>query len=360
MTYSEELGEWTAAQVTDLDPEWRTAGVLELDWSGPEPASVEDLGALVPLRLTHHAHNGRLSHCNFEWVLPRSYRVLGTAPVLHDGKSNSYGSGWRVGDQLARQRRWDRGDTDTHHRIEWTLLGAEIAGLAAAPEVRSVSVKQIDAVDGGDVAALFPNLTHLSLSGNLGTLSGAAGLNRLRHLRSLFIRDLFGMTAADCLTSAAVPELEMLVLHSVPADYATAMRKAWTPEIPNGTSVDISSPRKPSWVAENRDNPLRDWDGREHISAAQYRKSLAQYKATRRAVLAALAAPGEETAARLTELGRQFGEAFNRLDAAGDGFIETVEREELFAALDGIVEQGRAFDSARRHLTDGVKAVRDW
>jgi hypothetical protein len=42
--YSEELGEWTAAQVTDLDPAWRTAGVLELDWSGSEPSSVEDLG----------------------------------------------------------------------------------------------------------------------------------------------------------------------------------------------------------------------------------------------------------------------------------------------------------------------------
>ncbi|MET7419711.1 hypothetical protein [Dactylosporangium sp. NPDC005555] len=27
--FSETLGSWTAAQVTDLDPEWRTAGVLE-------------------------------------------------------------------------------------------------------------------------------------------------------------------------------------------------------------------------------------------------------------------------------------------------------------------------------------------
>jgi hypothetical protein len=38
--YSEALGEWTAAQVTDLDPAWCKAGVLDLDWSGSEPESV--------------------------------------------------------------------------------------------------------------------------------------------------------------------------------------------------------------------------------------------------------------------------------------------------------------------------------
>lgn len=44
-TYSDDLGEWTAAQITDLEPNWKTAGMLELDWSGPEPSSVADLGA---------------------------------------------------------------------------------------------------------------------------------------------------------------------------------------------------------------------------------------------------------------------------------------------------------------------------
>ena len=75
--YSEELGEWTAAQVTDLDPAWRTAGVLDLDWSGPEPHSVDDIGELVPLRLTHHSHSGGLHHCNYEWLLPRGFKVIG-------------------------------------------------------------------------------------------------------------------------------------------------------------------------------------------------------------------------------------------------------------------------------------------
>ena len=366
--YSEELGEWTAAQVTDLDPAWRTAGVLELDWSGPEPSTVEDLDGLAPLRLTHHAHNSRLSHCNHKWLLPRGYKVLGNAPLLHDHKSNSYSSGWHVGDQLARQRRWDRGERMSQHPGQRSFLGAEIADLRSGSftEVWSVSIKEIDSIDGDHLAGLFPNLTRLSLSGNLGTLSGAAGLNRLRHLRTLFITNLFGMSASDCLSSTAVPGLEMLGVHSVPVEYATATRKAWKAEIRNGTFVEITSPRKPDWVTENRDNPLREWDGREHISATRYRKSVIQYKATRRAVLAALATHDDQTdGSRLAELGRQFGKAFNHLDGTAEPFIETVEREELFAALDVMIdhaqaEHGRTFDTARRHLIAGVEDVRDW
>ncbi|GAA0901496.1 hypothetical protein [Virgisporangium aurantiacum] len=365
--YSEELSEWTAAQVTDLDPAWRTAGVLELDWSGAEPSSVDDLDEPAALRLTHHAHTGRLSHCNYEWLLPRSYKVLGNVPLLHDRRSSSYSSGWSIGGQLAMQRRWDRGERSAHHPGERSFLGAEIADLVARSEpftdIWSISVTEIDSLDGDDIAALFPKLTRLSLSGNLGTLSGAAGLNRLPSLKTLFITDLFGMSAADCLSSTAVPGLEMLGLHSVPAEYATAMRKTWRAEIPNGTFVEITSPRKPDWVTENRDNPLRDWDGREHISAARYRKSVAQYKATRRAVLAAL--DDGTDAARLAELGRQFGEAFNQLDGTADPFIETEEREELFGALDAIVDHaqaqhGRTFDAARQHLTAGADGVRNW
>jgi hypothetical protein len=242
--------------------------------------------------------------------------VLGNVPLLYDRKSNSYSSGWHIGDQLSRQRRWDRGERISHHLGERSFLGAEIADLVArsepCTELWSISITEIDSLDGDDVVALFPNLTRLSLSGNLGTLNGAAGLNRLRNLKTLFITNLFGMSACDCLSSTAVPELEMLGLHSVPAEYATAMKKTWAAEIPNGTFVEITSPRKPGWVTENRDNPLREWDGRGHISATRYRKSVAQYKATRRAVLEALTAHKDETdGSRLAELGRQFGEAFN-------------------------------------------------
>jgi hypothetical protein len=99
--FSEWLGEWAAAQVTDLDPEWKTAGVLDLDCSGPEPSSVTDLDQPAALRLTHHKWTGVLSHVNYEWLLPRGCKVIGTMPLLHDRRSASYSRGWRIGQQLA-------------------------------------------------------------------------------------------------------------------------------------------------------------------------------------------------------------------------------------------------------------------
>jgi len=102
--FCEALGEWTAAQVTDLDPAWKTAGVLDLDWSGPEPASVTDLGQPAALRLTHHSWAGKLSHVNLEWLLPRGCKVIGAMPLLHPGRSMSYSRGWRSPDLRAGGR----------------------------------------------------------------------------------------------------------------------------------------------------------------------------------------------------------------------------------------------------------------
>jgi hypothetical protein len=144
------------------------------------------------------------------------------------------------------------------------------------------------------------------------------------------------------------------------------MKRLWRPEEPQGVYLRVAKPRKPEWLAENLNNPLRDWDGREQISAAIYKKALAQYKATRRAVLAVLASghSADVLTPRLVELGEQFGEAFNELDERA-GFIETVEREELYDALDAIIteaeaESGADLAWAGKGLTEGCESVRDW
>ncbi|QFG20359.1 hypothetical protein [Actinomadura sp. WMMB 499] len=365
--FSSELGEWTAAQIVRLDAGSENAAVLDLDWSGPEPMTVGELGDVSPLRLTHHSWNGRLSYCNFEWVLPRSYKVVGRLPLLHDKASNSYGGGWRLGDQLARQRRWDAGmreDPPTPWKLACT--GAEVDGtVEVRPDVTHLDVRDVGTLDCGRVVRLFPNLAALDLRGDLGLLEAAGRLNELASLKRLRIVDLFGMTRKDCLTPQSTPALESLYLYGVPAEYANAMRSTWRPEIPNGTHVEIRGARKPEWVAENRDNPLRDWDGQDNISRTNFKKSVAQYKATRRAVMGVFSdGAADDRPARLAGIGREFGEAFNVLDHRS-GFIETVEREDLFDALARIgkdaeaafdLEPGWVFES----LASGVESVRDW
>jgi hypothetical protein len=371
--FCDRLGEWTAAQITRLDVEWRTAGVLEIDWSGPEPASVVDLGEVAPLRLSHHQWNGGLSHCNYEWILPRSYRVIGTLPLLVGEPSSSYSHGWNLGAQLFAQRCWDAGEREPWidpHGI--TCTGAELTMALADPaakshgDVRNLTVTEIESLDCARIVERYPNLQELDLRGDLGTLTAVSSLNQLAALRRLRITNLFGMDRADCLLPQSVPDLEQLWLHSIPRDYASAMRSTWRPEIPHGTYVDVSSPRRPDWVAENRDNPLREWDGREHISKARFQKAVTHYKTTRRAILAVLHEISDEDLLlpQLDQIGREYGEAFNALDGRNP-FIETEEREELFAALDLIIDDAervahKDLSRARARLSAGVEAVRDW
>ena len=81
--------------------------------------------------------------------------------------------------------------------------------------------------------------------------------------------------------------------------------------------------------------------------------------------MAALSADdGNAAASRLAQIGREYAEAFNKLDGRAP-FIETEEREELFAALDLIIADVQAttekdLAAARQSLINGVEATRDW
>ncbi|MFE9967127.1 hypothetical protein [Streptomyces sp. NPDC005525] len=365
--YSDALGAWTASQITGLDAAAKCAAVLELDWSGPEPATVADLGDVQPLRLTHHSWGGKLSYCNRSWVLPRSFTVIGSLPLLVIEPSYSYASVWGRGEQLARQRHWDSGD-----REDWNApnaltctadeLGAEHTPGVVRAGVKHLTVRGITRLDCTRLVASFPDLTRLSLSGNLGTLTSAAALNQLPRLQALTISELFGMDASDCLLPNHVPEIEDVSLYGISADYATAMRKTWRPHVRHGVQLDVRGARKPEWVAANAANPLRDWDGREHIPRTGYRKAVAQYKATRDAFLTEVT--GGEDHGNIAEIGRAFGAAFNALDSR-TRFIETVEREELFDALEFLADEaqtaaGRDLSAARAALIEGVDSSRDW
>lgn len=369
--FCEALGEWAAAQVTGLDPDWKTAGVLDLDWSGPEPSSVTDLGQPAALRLTHHSWAGKLSHVNYEWLLPRGCKVIGAMPLLHARRSASYSHGWRLGRQLALQRRWDVGDHGPWlDPREVSCTGAELNEALASPaeprpDVWSLTVRDVRSLDCSLLAARYPGLADLSVSGNFGELTNASSLNQLTSLKRLFINGLVGMGRADCLHPDRIPALELLGLHNIPYDYATAMRARWRPQAPNGTQIDVTGARKAEWLAANLSNPLRDWDGRAHVSRTRFAKATAQYKATRRAIMAALSADdGDPAATRLTQIGHEYAEAFNKLDGRAP-FIETEEREELFGALDLIIADaqattGKNLAAARQSLIDGVEAARHW
>lgn len=362
VTEHEHVGGWVAAQVTAVDPKHQTVALLDLDWSGPEPADVADLGAVQPLRLTHQAWRNELSHRIADWTLPPGHRTIGRLPPLA-GTAQMW-SGWNLGDQLLRQRVWDAGDHSGLVPGEWRGTPADFDQESAVqPTMRSLHMRGIGELDCARLVETFPGLRHLVLDGDLGVLTNAGALNGLTGLRQILLIDLFGMTAADVLDPDRLPDLEALELAGIPKEYAAATRARWR-GLDDRTELMVSRARTPEWLRENRDNPLRDWEGDELIRPAASRASLKQWRLTRRAVLEALEAADGRVAERLEQVGREYGEAFNALDERY-GFIDTDVREELLLALAELVRQleedlGRSLPEAGEALVRGVDAVRKW
>jgi len=95
--------------------------------------------------------------------------------------------------------------------------------------------------------------------------------------------------------------------------------------------------RKPEWLAENLDNPFRNWDGRENISSTNVKKAHTQYKNTRSKILGMISdfRDNKNSEQLLIELLNEvsvFTELFNKINKRSD-FIETMESEKIFEAL---------------------------
>ncbi len=126
----------------------------------------------------------------------------------------------------------------------------------------------------------------------------------------------------------------------------------------------LSLSGKPS--AQNRGARPATWSLPSAVPGrcqARTAKAVAQYKAARQAVHAALS-DGQTSTERFCALGREYGEAFNKLDQ-GKPFIETEEREDLFRALMYIMDEAAAQAgsdpfTARDNLIAGLESVRKW
>ncbi|WP_105971026.1 hypothetical protein [Streptomyces geranii] len=127
--------------------------------------------------------------------------MISSLPPLVTEPSYSYGSAWGRGEQLARQRHWDSGDRedwDAPYALTCTAdeLATEHTRGVVRAGVNHLTVRAISRLDCTLLVAAFPDLTRLSLSGNLGTLTSAAALNQLPQLQGLTITELFGMFSA--------------------------------------------------------------------------------------------------------------------------------------------------------------------
>jgi hypothetical protein len=214
--------------------------------------------------------------------------------------------------------------------VPWT-------GLAA---VESLLIRAFRELDGHTVTTRFPALTSLSATGAPGYLRHLPALAALR-LEHLDLTDVFGYGPEDF---PDFPSLETLSLTSIPADVATSVTTRY-----RDRDLDVRQPRTPEWLAQNVDNPFRQWDGAEHVTAAQAKKAAGLYRKARAAALKTPTVPA------LTAVATAYVEGFNAF-----GSIDTDAREQIMAALDDILVAAGADPADRDAIFGAADRVRDF
>ena len=107
----------------------------------------------------------------------------------------------------------------------------------------------------------------------------------------------------------------------------------------------------------NLNNPLRHWDGSEFVPKSKYNKSVALWKDTRRRILEE-ANKTEIDFSLIKDIAVEYIEGFNKLDRRSP-FIETEEREDIFAAFEQILDEAN-ISERREEIIQAMDDKRDW
>lgn len=184
------------------------------------------------------------------------------------------------------------------------------------PELQDLTVYSAR-IDAASIVQAYPNLESLDLRGELGIIENMAELGKLKGLKRLMLFDLFGYNSDEFPVRSQWSMLEYIFIQTYPADLAKKLKK----EFSDCNDYFVRMPKKPEWIAENLDNPFRDWEGRE-IANGKIKKAVAAYKKTN-AAIRELKKPAERT--KLVSALEEFTESMNKVS----DIIDTIEREEV-------------------------------
>ena len=148
--------------------------------------------------------------------------------------------------------------------------------------------------------------------------------------------DVFGFTANEVPRPDDLKKLYRLWMDSLPEEAAKEVKKLYKKRKGEGLDLRITKPRKEEWLAQNLDNPFRSWDGDENIPQGIAKKASTIYRKTRSAMVKLIADPDTDLIKETETLVREYTVGFNKMDKRKN-FIYTAERDEIFQALDEIL-----------------------
>lgn len=231
---------------------------------------------------------------------------------------------------------------DAHEDGKWLTLNvaANLPHINGVPRLDGLHIREITELDLAPLVNLYPELTELRLWGKPGSLIQLESIQHLKSLQEFSTYDLFGFIGEQFPDPEKIPKLSKLWLTSLPAEAAKSIKTRYKKEAAAGLELEISKPRKPEWLAENLTNPFRDWDGRDHIKSTHAKKAAQLYKQCLKEIrqLAQCLISNEFIQKQLSSMVENFTQTFNKMDAK-TGFIETVEREEIYVVLASLLDQ---------------------
>ncbi|MET4611740.1 hypothetical protein ABIC28_002732 [Rhodococcus sp. PvR044] len=207
-----------------------------------------------------------------------------------------------------------------------------VRGLERAHGLRISAIEELEI---GDIVEHFPGVSWLHLFGAPGLLDELDELRGLSQLTTLWICDLFGYDSSDFPGPDELPSLTSLDLDSIPADAATGVRAQYR-KVPR-VALTVRKPRKPEWLAENLENPLRHWDGRDGIPGAVSKKARTAFVAALRQVRDTSGAAEPAHTEAVTTAVTEFLDTIAALNRKHQ-FLYTLERDEVIDAVNALTE----------------------
>lgn len=235
------------------------------------------------------------------------------------------------------------------------------------PQLSGLVLLSIENLDLSQIPHHFPHLNCLRLVGKPGHVKNINALSLLNELEErLIIDDLFGFISEEFPEPKSWPKLKWLNLESVPEEAGKHIRKVFKGKV---NTLIVRKLRKPEWLAENIDNPLRHWDGSEFVPKSKFKKAVTVYRDARRTALAAAEDYTKDKDSirlqkQLEQISIEYVQAFNKLDGR-TYWIETEEREDICAAFDVILNAvqelaGVEFEMNHSQIYEAMDMNRDW
>ena len=197
-------------------------------------------------------------------------------------------------------------------------------------QVSALRVWDIKELDMEQVVQQFPEIETLGLWGAPGVVTNITAMEHLQSLRKLIATDIFGYGEVEIKVLEKLPKLNRLYLESIPKEAGAYLKKRWKNKL---DTLEITRLRDEGWLADNLTNPLRHWDGSEFVPPTAYKKAFSTYKNTKKQM--------QEAASReaVIAVTKEYVEAFNKLNAKYEEFIETEEREDIYRAMEQIYKE---------------------